>query len=97
MSLDDVVTYIANAVKARADKGLNFGTVLVPEGLIEFIPAIKKLIQELNDMLAANQAEFDKKTVDDKIKFIVENLSKENSALFLSLPQAVSKQLNIKK
>ena len=55
-TLDDVVTYIANAVKARADKGLNFGIVLVPEGLIEFIPAIKKLISELNDMLAANQA-----------------------------------------
>ena len=96
-TLDDVVTYIANAVKARADKGLNFGTVLVPEGLIEFIPAIKKLIQELNDMLAANQTEFDKKTVDDKIKFIVENLSKENSALFLSLPQAVSKQLALER
>ncbi|MBQ3658097.1 MAG: diphosphate--fructose-6-phosphate 1-phosphotransferase [Bacteroidales bacterium] len=96
-TLDDVVTYIANAVKARADKGLNFGTVLVPEGLIEFIPAIKKLIAELNDMLAANQAEFDKKTVDEKIKFIVDNLSKENSALFLSLPQAVSKQLALER
>ncbi len=96
-TLDDVVTYIANAVKARADKGLNFGTVLVPEGLIEFIPAIKKLIQELNDMLAANQAEFDKKSVDDKIKFIIEHLSAENAAIFQSLPAAVSKQLALER
>ena len=51
MSLDDVVTYIANIVAARAAEGNNFGTVLIPEGLIEFIPAIKKLIAELNEVL----------------------------------------------
>jgi len=96
-TLDDVVTYIATAVKNRADKGLNFGTVLVPEGLIEFIPAIKKLIAELNDMLAANQAEFDTKSVDDKIKFIIEHLSKENAEIFQSLPTAVSKQLALER
>jgi len=92
-SLDDIVTYIANVVKNRADKGLNFGTALIPEGLIEFIPAIKKLIQELNDMIAANQKEFDKISDNDKIKFIQEHLSKENAALFKSLPETVSKQL----
>ena len=43
-SLDDVVTYIADAVADRATRGMNYGVVLVPEGLIEFIPAIKKLI-----------------------------------------------------
>ena len=58
MSLDDVVTYIANIVATRAAEGNNFGTVLIPEGLIEFIPAMKKLIAELNDFLAANGAEF---------------------------------------
>ncbi|MBR6278680.1 MAG: diphosphate--fructose-6-phosphate 1-phosphotransferase [Bacteroidales bacterium] len=96
-TLDDVVTYIANAVKARADKGLNFGTVLVPEGLIEFIPAIKKLIAELNDMLAANQAEFDTIAADQKIAYVVKHLSKENAAIFESLPAAVSKQLALER
>ena len=56
MSLDEVVAYIANAVAARAAEGNNFGTVLIPEGLIEFIPAIKKLIAELNDVLATDEA-----------------------------------------
>ncbi len=96
-TLDDVVTYIANVVAKRAANGDNFGTVLVPEGLIEFIPAIKKLIAELNDMLAANQAEFDKIAVDDKIDFVIKHLSAENAALFQSLPTAVSKQLALER
>ena len=51
MSLDDVVTYVAKVVADRAAAGNNFGTVLIPEGLIEFIPAIGKLIKELNEVL----------------------------------------------
>ena len=96
-SLDDIVTYIAQAVANRAAKGLNFGIVLVPEGLIEFIPAIKKLIAELNDMLAANQAEFDKVADDAKIDYVVKHLSKENAAIFESLPVAVSRQLALER
>lgn len=49
MSLDDVVTSIAKVVADRAAQGNNFGTVLIPEGLVEFIPAMKRLIAELND------------------------------------------------
>lgn len=96
-TLDDIVTYIAQIVADRAAAGNNFGTVLVPEGLIEFIPAIKKLIAELNDMLAANKEEFDKIAVDDKIKFVIDHLSKENAAIFESLPTAVSKQLALER
>ena len=96
-SLDDIVTYIAQAVANRAAKGLNFGIVLVPEGLIEFIPAIKKLISELNDMLAANQAEFDKVADDAKIDYVVKHLSKENAAIFESLPVSVSRQLALER
>ena len=96
-SLDDIVTYIANVIKKRADLGLNFGTILVPEGLIEFIPAIKRLIQELNDMRAANQKEFNKISDNEKIKFVAEHLSKENAAIFKSLPETVSKQLALER
>lgn len=96
-TLDDIVTYIAEAVAARAAKGNNFGTVLVPEGLIEFIPAIKKLISELNDMLAANQSEFDKVADDQKIDYVVKHLSAENAAIFESLPAGVSRQLALER
>lgn len=96
-TLDDIVNYIAEAVAARAAKGMNFGTVLVPEGLIEFIPAIKKLIAELNDMLAANQAEFDKVADDQKIDYVVKHLSATNAAIFESLPAGVSRQLALER
>ena len=58
MSLEDVVTYIAQTVADRAAAGNNFGTVLIPDGLIEFIPAMKRLSAELNDFLAHNGEEF---------------------------------------
>ena len=96
-TLDDVVTYIAEVVAARANEGKNFGVVLVPEGLIEFIPAIKKLISELNDMLAANQAEFDTVADDKKIEYVLGKLSAENAAIFNSLPLSVSRQLALER
>ena len=96
-TLDDIVTYIATIVADRAARGMNFGTVLVPEGLIEFIPAIKKLIAELNDLIAANQKEFDVISADEKIAFIKNHLSAANAAIFNSLPAGVSRQLALER
>ena len=96
-TLDDIVTYIAQVVADRANQGMNYGVALVPEGLIEFIPAIKKLISELNDMLAANQAEFDTVADDKKIDYVLSKLSAENAAIFKSLPIAVSRQLALER
>ena len=92
-SLDDIVNYIASIVARRAAEGKNFGTVLIPEGLIEFIPAMKRLIAELNDFLARNKAEFKmiKKSV--RHSYLITKLSKENSALYASLPEGVARQL----
>jgi pyrophosphate--fructose-6-phosphate 1-phosphotransferase len=91
LTLDDVVTYIANAVARRAEQGDNFGTVIIPEGLIEFIPAIKKLIAELNDVLATEEAQ--SLVRNDQIDYIKQQLTDENLAVFNSLPTNVSRQL----
>lgn len=91
MTLNDVVDYIASVVAKRAENGNNFGTVLIPEGLIEFIPAMKKLIAELNDLLAHNEG-IDKANLR---QFIIENLSAENSAIYSSLPEGVARQLSL--
>ena len=91
MSLDDVVTYIAKAVAARAEEGNNFGTVLIPEGLIEFIPAIKKLIAQLNDILATPEAQNLGRS--EQIDFVKTHISKENLEVFNSLPTSVARQL----
>ena len=92
MSLDDVVTYIAEAVAARAAEGNNFGTVLIPEGIIEFIPAIKKLIAELNDILALPEAQ-NISSANEQLTFVRGHLSKDNLAVFKSLPADVAAQL----
>ena len=91
MSLDDIVDYIANAVCQRAADGNNFGTVIIPEGVIEFIPAIKKLIAQLNDVLAMPEA----KNLDrhESIDFVKAHLTEANLTVFNSLPTGVARQL----
>jgi len=90
-SLDDIVTYIANAVATRAAEGNNFGTIIIPEGLIEFIPAIKKLIAQLNDVLALPEAKDISR--DEQVDFAKSHLTEENLAVFNSLPVGVARQL----
>ena len=93
-TLDDIVTYIAEIVAKRAANGNNFGTVLIPEGLIEFIPAMKKLIAELNDLLATPEAA---SVTANQRAWILSKLSKENAAIYESLPEGVAKQLTMER
>ena len=95
LSLDDIIDQIATVIVKRADKGLNFGTVIIPEGLIEFIPAMKKLINELNDFLVHNQEEFDLVRRSGKRDYIISKLSHENAAIYASLPETVARQLTL--
>ena len=93
MTLGDIVNYIAGVVAKRAENGNNFGTVLIPEGLIEFIPAMKKLIAELNDLLAHNAEEF--AAAENQRQYIIDHLSAENAAVYASLPEGVARQLSL--
>ncbi len=93
MSLDEIVSYIAGIVKARAAEGNNFGTVLIPEGLIEFIPEFKRLIGELNELLGANKDKVSGMNHAELTEFILANLSPENVASLKQLPETVAKQL----
>ena len=94
-SLDDVVTDIAKIVAARAEQGRDYGTILIPEGLVEFIPAMKDLIAELNDFLAHNQVEFDAIRRSMRREYIIHKLSTKNSKIYESLPEAVASQLTL--
>ena len=91
LTLDDVVTYIAGVVCERAERGLDFGVALIPEGIIEFIPAIKKLIAELNDALATPEAQNLGRS--EQIDFVKNHLCADNLAVFNSLPTSVARQL----
>lgn len=94
LSLDQIVDQIAEVVAARAAKGKDFGVVLVPEGLIEFIPSMKKLIAELNHLLAEKSAAFGAlKTKEEKISQVEGWLSQDLAKVFSSLPQGIQMQL----
>ncbi|MGL4292036.1 MAG: diphosphate--fructose-6-phosphate 1-phosphotransferase [Bacteroidales bacterium] len=95
LTLDEVVNQIAEVVALRAAKGDNYGTVLIPEGLIEFIPAMKALISELNDFLAHNGAEFAMIKKSAQREYIINHLSADNAAVYASLPEGVARQLTL--
>lgn len=93
-TLKSIVQYLATIVKDRAEAGMNFGVVLIPEGLVEFIPEMKSLITELNELLAARNELFKSlPTTDDQLQFVNSKLSAAASHTFSSLPGAIQLQL----
>jgi pyrophosphate--fructose-6-phosphate 1-phosphotransferase len=90
-SLAAIVEEIAQAVAVRVGKGINHGVVLIPEGVIEFIPEMNALIAELNDVLAHHAAEF--AAAADKAAFVAGRLTRGNARLLASLPAYVVRML----
>ena len=95
MTLNDVVDSLVDVIVERSSRGINFGTVLVPEGLIEFIPAMKKLIAELNDILAHNDDFNTLETDDEKRQYVKAKLSLESRRVYTDLPKGIAKQLTL--
>jgi len=94
-TLNDVVDEIVKVIVHRASHGLNFGTILIPEGLIEFIPAMKTLISELNELLAHNDDFVALNTDDEKRQYVKGLLSKDSSEVYRSLPKGIARQLTL--
>ncbi len=95
LTLNKIVGQIAEIVKKRSNSGENFGTVLIPEGLVEFMPSIKKLIAELNDILASKPEYHQLATSQEKRTFITELLTDESAKVYSSLPASFAKQLTL--
>ena len=95
MTLNQIVEDLCHTIADRAAAGNNFGTVIIPEGLIEFIPAIGRLIAELNDLLAAHGADYKDLDKAAQREYIIAHLSKENAATFETLPEGVARQLSL--
>ncbi len=94
-SLESIVNYIADVVAERAKSGKNFGVALIPEGLIEFIPEMKTMIANLNDLLAVleKDSNFANAANVDKYQIITQKLDKDNAKVFASLPDIIKAQL----
>ena len=95
MTLDNIVSYICYVISERAKLGWNFGTVLIPEGLIEFIPSMKMLISELNDVIEEHNEELASLEETEKLRLIHSYLSPANADLYKSLPKNIALQLSL--
>jgi pyrophosphate--fructose-6-phosphate 1-phosphotransferase len=95
MTLNDIVEEIVKVIVLRSKHGLNFGTILIPEGLIEFIPAMKRLINELNDLLAHNDDFNSLESDDEKRQYVKGLLSSESSQVYRDLPKGIARQLTL--
>jgi pyrophosphate--fructose-6-phosphate 1-phosphotransferase len=98
-TLDEIVDYMASIVAKRAANGENFGVALIPEGLVEFVPEMKTLISELNDLLAeGSETEQKFKSFVSKTEgraFVAGLLSPESAHVYKSLPAGIADQLTL--
>ena len=95
MSLSSIIDYITDIVVRRSEAGRNFGIAVIPEGLIEFIPELKTMIANLNDIMPTleKDSSYSNGSDAEKIAIIENTLSSENSSVFKSLPSLIKSQL----
>jgi len=96
MSLDQIITYMADIISQRASKGKNFGIAIIPEGLIEFIPEMKSMISNLNDLMGELEQDinFNNATsTHERFEIVQNRLKSENAGVFASLPALIKAQL----
>jgi len=97
-TLEQIVDEIADIITTRARNGETFGVALIPEGLVEFIPEMKVLISELNDLLVEGETAHIFQTLDtntEKRDFVIANLTYESSKVYASLPTRIARQLTL--
>ena len=95
MSLSEISEYISDSVEKRANKNMNYGIVLIPEGVIEFVPEFSVLISEINALITGTKAEkFNKlSSWDKKYKYVINKLTKESAEVFNIIPIDIQQQL----
>ena len=95
MSLEQIVTSMCDVITKRAEMGKNFGIVIVPEGLIEFIPEMKTMIASLNDLTheLEKDEDYQNSANEKKFEIITSKLDADNAKVFSSLPALIKAQL----
>ncbi len=96
MSLEQVVNYMTDIIVKRANVGKNFGIAVIPEGLIEFIPEMKSMIANLNDIMASLETDpsfLGATTIREKFDIVENRLDADNAKVYASLPALIKGQL----
>ena len=96
MSLSSIIDYMSDIIARRASAGKNFGIAVVPEGLIEFIPEMKSMIANLNDIMAELESDpsfVNATSVREKFEIVERRLDDSNASVYNSLPAIIKEQL----
>ncbi|MCI6757159.1 MAG: diphosphate--fructose-6-phosphate 1-phosphotransferase [Lachnospiraceae bacterium] len=95
LSLSQIADQIADSVEQRSKTEGNFGVVIIPEGIVEFVPEFGTLIREISEMLAGSKTEEFNALPDwdAKKEFIRKGLTEESYKVFAILPESIQKQL----
>ncbi len=96
-TLKQVTRQISEAIVAREQKGKSYGVVVIPEGIVEFIPEMKKLVEELNGLLAEGEPHSEiinaMGSPQDRIHYVHSKLSPPSAECFHGLPGGIQAQL----
>lgn len=93
MSLKDVIEDIAQTVCLRAEKGIKHGMVLIPEGVIEFIPEVRAMLAEMDELIGHNLDKYQSMDKASKLDFVIKALNAAHKSLFQSIPSVVQEML----
>ena len=92
--LTEIVEEMTSVIVKRAEKGMDFGIALIPEGIVEFVPEMRLLIGELNTLLAVEAEAYGKLTEwNEQYAFITKHLTETSAHAFTSLPRLIQEQL----
>lgn len=92
-TLPQIVDQICSMICQRAKEGKNYGAILIPEGLIEFVSGFKELIRELNEGIAKHEEHLSALQEEDKVFWLGQQLTEGVKNLFFSLPHSIQMQL----
>mmetsp|Transcript_1163 Transcript_1163/g.2129 ORF Transcript_1163/g.2129 Transcript_1163/m.2129 type:complete len:235 (-) Transcript_1163:736-1440(-) len=96
-TMPDVVKRVADVIQERSVQGKNYGTILIPEGLLSHISAFKHLILELNQMFKNCSSSTEMEQMAQKVLknegYIKSELSPWSFSLYVTLPDFIKIQL----
>lgn len=84
-TLKQITSELTDLIVRRAAEEKNYGVVLIPEGVIEFIPEVGQLIREINSALAEGVAA--------ETEAVIQRLTPPSALCFQALPRHIREQL----
>ncbi len=93
--LQDLVDSLASLILARKNRGTDYGVVLVPEGLLDFIPEVHNLLNSLGILLISKRNVLKTKSLKRRRLYIARQLKGRNKTLYLSLPESVQEMMTL--